>query len=72
MIIRSLLRVGGLLCLVGALSACGASEAPRANCFNFRDAPVRTTTRAATVSPLHVEVTRGDRGCEFVRLGMGV
>ena len=71
MIIRSLLRIGGLFCLVGALSNCGTSDAPRANCFNFRDAPVRTTTRAAAVGPVDVEATRGDTGCEFVRLGMG-
>jgi len=71
MIIRSLLRVGGLLCVVGALSACGASEAPRANCFNFRDAPARSAIRAATVTSETVEVTRRDAGCEFVRLGMG-
>lgn len=71
MIIRSLLRIGGLLCLVGALSACGASEAPRANCFNFRDTPERSATSATTTAPIDVEVTRGDTGCEFVRLGMG-
>lgn len=70
MIIR-ILRVSGPLCLVWALSACGTSDAPRANCFNFRDAPVRTTTRAAAVAPVDVEATRGDTGCEFVRLGRG-
>ena len=64
---RSLVLIGlGL-----TLTACAQHRPARANCFNFRDAPVQAATAATTIPTLGVEVTRRDTACDFVMLGAG-
>jgi hypothetical protein len=59
---RSLVVLG----LVSSLSACGQHNSPRANCFNFREAPARAAS--TTVSTMGEMVTRRDTECDFVML----
>ncbi len=66
---RKTLRSLVLLGLVSSLSACGQHNSPRANCFNFREAPARAAS--TTVSTMGEMVTRRDTECDFVMLGAG-
>lgn len=66
-IIRSVVLLGFGL----TLTACAQHNAPRANCFSFREAPAQAGTATATISTMGAEVTRRDTACDFVLLGAG-
>jgi hypothetical protein len=62
------------LALIGlglTLTACAQHNPAQANCFNFRDAPVRVASSTTTVSTMGAEVSRRDTACDFVMLGAG-
>lgn len=66
------IRKLGLLGIGLTLSACAPYEPARANCFNFRDAPVRSeASTTATISTMGVAETHRDTACDFALLGPG-
>jgi hypothetical protein len=70
---RTIIRSAVLLGFGLTLTACAQHNPARANCFNFRDAPVPagTSTATTTISTMGAEVTRRDTACDFVMLGAG-